>query len=49
LNRLCRAALQLDRGVLVLVGDRNAILPQLEGLGLPTVVEVDVDGNPVAR
>lgn len=49
LNALCKRALQLDRGVLVLVGDRRVVMPQLEGLGLPTLVEVDVHGDPVRR
>ncbi|HEY0868280.1 MAG TPA: pitrilysin family protein [Fimbriimonas sp.] len=41
INAAAGSGLNLEKGVLVLVGDRNAILPQLEGLGLPepTVVE----------
>ena len=35
LNRLAASALRLDHAVIVLVGDKNQILPQLEGLGLP--------------
>ena len=35
LNALAGRHFTLARGVLVLVGDRAAILPQLEGLGLP--------------
>ncbi len=35
LNQLAKSALPLERGLLVLVGDRATILKQLEGLGLP--------------
>ncbi len=48
LNGLARRALPIDSGVLVLVGDRELILPQLEGLGLPTPEARDASGNPVA-
>ncbi|MBL8724764.1 MAG: insulinase family protein [Planctomycetes bacterium] len=49
LNTLAPQALPLDRAVLVLVGDRARVLPQLEGLGLPPVVEVDNLGAVVRR
>jgi predicted Zn-dependent peptidase len=40
LNTLAKSALPLDKGLLVLVGDKATILKQLEGLGLPTPIEV---------
>lgn len=40
LNSLAKTALPLDRGLLILVGDKAQILKQIEGLGLPTPVEV---------
>ncbi|MGV3616501.1 MAG: M16 family metallopeptidase [Fimbriimonas sp.] len=40
LNTLAPNALPLDRGLLILVGDKATILKQVEGLGLPTPVEV---------
>lgn len=43
LNALAPKAVALDRGVLVLVGDKATILKQLNGLGLPTPVEVKAD------
>ncbi|BDP41857.1 peptidase M16 [Deinococcus aetherius] len=43
LNRLAPAALPYEQGVLVLVGDRAKIVPQLQGLGLPAPVEVKFD------
>ncbi len=46
LNTAARTALALDRGVLVLVGDKAAILPQLKDLPLPAPIEVDTWGNP---
>lgn len=42
LNALASGAIPLDKGVIVLVGDKATILKQLEGLGLPTPVEVKV-------
>ncbi|GJQ30567.1 MAG: peptidase M16 [Phycisphaerae bacterium] len=47
LNALAKDAFPIEKGVLVLVGDRDIILPQLEGLGLPTPVEYTADGVPV--
>jgi zinc protease len=46
LNAAAKTAIALDRGVLVLVGDKAAILPQLKGLPLPAPVEVDTWGAP---
>jgi predicted Zn-dependent peptidase len=41
LNRLATLLMRLDRGVLVLVGDRAKILPQLAGIALPEPEVVD--------
>ena len=49
LNRFASAALALDRGVLVVVGDRDVILPQLNGLNLPMPIEVTPLGEPVSK
>jgi predicted Zn-dependent peptidase len=46
-NASAKDALQLDHGVLVLVGDKTLILSQIKDLGLPTPVEVDAQGEPV--
>ena len=46
LNAAARTAIALDRGVLVLVGDKAAILPQLKDLPLPAAVDIDTWGNP---
>jgi predicted Zn-dependent peptidase len=40
INRLAASAVALNKGVLVLVGDKATILKQLSGLDLPTPVEV---------
>jgi predicted Zn-dependent peptidase len=48
LNASARTAIALDHGVLVLVGDKAAILPQLQGLGLPAPIEVDAWGAVIA-
>ena len=45
LNRLAKDAIALEGGVLVLVGDQAAILAQLEGLGLPQPLLLDVHGE----
>ncbi|MBL8760063.1 MAG: insulinase family protein [Phycisphaerae bacterium] len=47
LNELASKALRLDKGVLVLVGDKKLIEEQIKDLGLPAPIEVDVDGRPV--
>lgn len=44
LNALAPAMLNLDRAILVLVGDKALILKQLEGLALPKPVEMDAGG-----
>jgi predicted Zn-dependent peptidase len=44
LNAIARNALALDRGVLVLVGDKAAILPQLKDVGIQAPVDVDTWG-----
>ena len=49
LNGFGRKALRLDAGVLVLVGDKATIQKQLEGLGLPPLVECDTFGEPLRR
>ena len=46
LNAAAKTAIALDRGVLVLVGDKAAVLPQLKNLGLSAPIEVDTWGNP---
>jgi predicted Zn-dependent peptidase len=46
LNAAAKTAIPLDRGVLVLVGDKAAVLPQLKNLGLSAPIEVDTWGNP---
>ena len=45
LNASAKTAIALDRGVLVLVGDKATILPQLKETGLPAPVEVDSWGE----
>lgn len=47
LNALAARALPIERGLLVLVGDKGVILRQLDGLGLPAPEEYDASGNPV--
>ena len=47
LNALVRDAVALERGLLVLVGDKQSILAQLEGLDLPTPIELTVAADPV--
>jgi predicted Zn-dependent peptidase len=42
LNALAHDSIALERGVLVLVGDKKSILEQLKGLDLPAPVEVEV-------
>lgn len=48
LNSIARGAIPLERGVLVLVGDRTLVLDQIKSLGLPAPVELDVRGKPVS-
>ncbi|HNO77542.1 MAG TPA: pitrilysin family protein [Phycisphaerae bacterium] len=47
LNSLAHDAIPLDNAVLVLVGDKATILPQLEGLGLPEPEEYSPEGDPL--
>jgi predicted Zn-dependent peptidase len=47
INRLVAELIPLDRMLLVMVGDREAVLAQLEDLGLPPVDIVDERGRPV--
>jgi predicted Zn-dependent peptidase len=47
LNRLARPAIPLEHGLVVLVGDKAAIAPQLAGLDLPPPVEVSPRGTPL--
>jgi predicted Zn-dependent peptidase len=46
LNALAKDAVPLEQGVLILVGDRQTILDQIQGLGLPKPVELTVTGEP---
>jgi predicted Zn-dependent peptidase len=46
LNAVAKDALPLEQGVLVLVGDRQTILDQIQGLGLPKPIELTVTGEP---
>jgi predicted Zn-dependent peptidase len=45
LNKLGAPAMPISRGVLVLVGDKSLILPQLKDLNLPEPVEYDIHGE----
>jgi predicted Zn-dependent peptidase len=49
LNHLAREAIPLERGLLVLVGDKARIVKGVEDLGLPTPEELTAGGSPVAR
>lgn len=40
--------LQAERGVLVLVGDRDLVTAQLKAMGLPKPIEVDASGKQIA-
>jgi len=46
LNVVAKSALPLEQGVLVLVGDRQTILAQIQGLGLPKPIELTAAGEP---
>ena len=46
LNALAKDAVPLEQGVLVLVGDRQTILAQIQGLGLSKPIELTVLGEP---
>lgn len=45
LNQAAAAAVTLDRGVLILVGDKALIMEHLKDLPLPAPIEVDVYGS----
>ncbi len=47
LNKVAASALPLEKGVLVLVGDKKTILEEIKDLGLPKPVEVTVRGDKV--
>ena len=47
LNATATTAVAVDRGVLVLLGDKQVILAQAKEIGLPTPVEVDAWGVPL--
>lgn len=47
LNALVRNAVALESGLLVLVGDKKSILTQLEGIDLPTPIQLTVTGDAV--
>ena len=46
LNGMAKSAIPLEKGVLILVGDKKTILKQIEGI-VPTPVELDIYGNRV--
>ncbi len=46
LNRLAYDAIPLDQSVLVLVGDRDRILKQIQDLDLPNPIELTTTGDP---
>lgn len=48
LNALASDAIPLEHALLVLVGDKRTILPQIEGLGLPTPQERNARGDAIA-
>jgi len=49
LNGIANEAVPVEHSLLVLVGDKAQILPQLEGLELPAPVELTVTGDPVGN
>jgi zinc protease len=46
IDALAQAHLVVDDMIIIVVGDKQVILPELEGLGYP-IVELDEDGNPI--
>jgi hypothetical protein len=48
LNRQAYDAVPLEKGLLVLLGDKDVIRSQLEGLELPPPRELTVTGDPIA-
>ncbi len=49
LNQMAKGALPLERGVLVLVGDKAAILEQIKSLDLPKAIEVSSRGDVITE
>jgi len=49
LNSAAREALPIERGVLVLMGDKATILEQIKDLGLPAPVEYTAEGVPAKK
>jgi predicted Zn-dependent peptidase len=47
LNLASRDATPLERGLLLLIGDKAQILEQIKDLGLPTPIELTPEGEPV--
>jgi predicted Zn-dependent peptidase len=47
LNAMSKAAIPIEQGVLILVGDKKLILEQVKELGLPEPMEFDAQGKPV--
>ncbi len=41
-NAIAKNAIQLDKAIWVLVGDKKTVLPQLEGLGLPALEDISI-------
>ena len=46
LNALAHNAVPLEKALLLLVGDKDEITRQLEGLDLPAPIELTVTGDP---
>ena len=49
INRLAGPAIPIERGVLVLVGDKRLILEQIKDLHLGAVIQIDEQGVPVPQ
>jgi zinc protease len=49
LNSQIKAAIPLENGLLVLVGDKKTVMEQLKGLQLPTPSEYTVSGEPAVK
>lgn len=47
INKIANPAFPLEKGVLVLVGDKKLILEQIKDLGLPAPVEMNVRGEKI--
>jgi zinc protease len=44
-NQTAKNAIPLEQGILVLVGDRQTVLDQIQNLDLPAPVELTVSGE----